>query len=590
MPNTPDGDQTQEDMRQPRLVVRIAFALAGILMLPLSLLFPSRLSTESITIHFIQKETGDYQVAGPTPSQEPHRSIKIVQLSDIHWDHRSSRIDRELLSNAINVANSFQPDLVLLTGDFVDYEPHSAEANASQLMRLESKNGVFAVLGNHDYKWSSRIDEDFHRDKEGHLGSRVVKAALESAGVKVLINQTEFPFGDDQVALVGLGDFFSPEYDPSKVMREDHPPIAPLTLVMSHNPDTAVTLAEFSFALQLSGHTHGGQIRIPYVKTPVVGLLGKVITALPIFLQNCLPYAIRRFNRVCLNWDWSQGLHEVKRWNVNGNNLLYTNRGLASHPPGRLFCDPEGDAVLGVLWNRAVYDSHSTGPSAVKDLGLAVSVFLYNEFIPYFKNGTTMAIRNLFLVSILFAVVLARNRPTSAPAPAFVSKVYVGDIDDGYTVEWQGVLYNDGVSRQFFTGVSKLAHGVDYFHQTWWLKQENGSVLRYSNSSLGCTYIKLYGSDFDWFSWVLDTPNSFFVPGGAKDAGGNPADLWKSRKEYGKPWKRLVVKNQDATVPVSYQQKNEYKYEFFDFKPSPTFDNNIFVPPAYCRKPDPPPL
>jgi predicted MPP superfamily phosphohydrolase len=104
-------------------------------------------------------------------------------------------------------------------------------------------------------------------------------------------------------------------------------------LVLSHNPDSAEPLQQWRVDLQLSGHTHGGQIVIPgFGPAPV--LLKMIQQKLPKSVQRRLSY-VNTVVRVVEHWEWAQGLHQV------GRNQLYINRGLGTYPPARLFCPPE---------------------------------------------------------------------------------------------------------------------------------------------------------------------------------------------------------------------------------------------------------
>ena len=100
-----------------------------------------------------------------------------------------------------------------------------------------------------------------------------------------------------------------------------------------HNPDSAKVLKKWRVDLQLSGHTHGGQVVIPNYG-PIVSLLPKISRRVPKPVRNHLPY-IRDCAKVTKNWKWSEGWHQVAR------NQLYVNRGMGSYLPGRINCPPE---------------------------------------------------------------------------------------------------------------------------------------------------------------------------------------------------------------------------------------------------------
>ncbi|MEL6502238.1 MAG: metallophosphoesterase [Cyanobacteria bacterium J06623_1] len=239
---------------------------------------------------------------------------KIAQLSDLHYD--GMRLDAATLKKAIALCNAANPDLVVITGDFVTDNPQPINELAAHLRGLQSKSGVFGCLGNHDLV----------PDKTGQQ----IIDGLNQAGIKILWNEAAYPWGDG-LALIGLPDFWSPEFKPAPVLESISTDLP--RVVLSHNPDSAQILKQWRVDLQLSGHTHGGQIVIPNYG-PAVSLLPKIRKHTPKFLRNRLPY-IKDCARVTKNWSWSQGWHQI------GKNQLYINRGLGSYLPGRINCPPE---------------------------------------------------------------------------------------------------------------------------------------------------------------------------------------------------------------------------------------------------------
>lgn len=239
---------------------------------------------------------------------------KIVQLSDLHYD--GIRLDPQTLDRAISLSNQVNPDLVLITGDFVTDNPQPIDELAIHLQKLTSKHGVYGCLGNHDLIPAT--------------AKHTITAALNKIKLKILWNEIAYPLGEG-VALVGLPDFWSREFKPAPVL-EQLPPDTP-RIVLSHNPDSASILKQWRVDLQLSGHTHGGQIVIPNYG-PLVSILPKIRRHVPKHLRNHLPY-IKDCARVTFNWKWSEGWHQV------GKNQLYVNRGLGTYRPGRFNCPPE---------------------------------------------------------------------------------------------------------------------------------------------------------------------------------------------------------------------------------------------------------
>jgi predicted MPP superfamily phosphohydrolase len=225
---------------------------------------------------------------------------RIVQISDVHV---SRSIRRRYLKGCIREINHLEPDMVVLTGDYVTYDVRGQyKKKAVDLLgRIESKNGVFACLGNHDYG----IIRGVRPVRPKQLDYLI--SGMEGEGITVLRNEAAaLEIDGGRLWMVGLGDLWGRDFQPEKAFAEvpeDEP-----TIALAHNPDCFEYLRDYGADAVMCGHTHGGQMNIP--------LWGPAI--LPI-----------------KNKQYHSGLFEV------GEQKLYVNRGLARL--GRLTynCMPE---------------------------------------------------------------------------------------------------------------------------------------------------------------------------------------------------------------------------------------------------------
>ena len=175
----------------------------------------------------------------------------IALLSDFHYDPYFSI---HPLRAVIPLVNNLQPDLIALAGDFVTIPlfgdrrnaAFDAEPCASFLKQMSAPYGLWAVLGNHDE----------------HTDHKRVTAALEAENIKVLANQS-VPIERDggRFWLAGVNDVLSRTADLTKTLHRV--PADEAVVLMAHEPDFADEASQYPIDLQLSGHSHGGQIRFP---------------------------------------------------------------------------------------------------------------------------------------------------------------------------------------------------------------------------------------------------------------------------------------------------------------------------------------
>lgn len=178
------------------------------------------------------------------PSQ--FHGLRIVQISDIH---HGLFLPKEWLSEAVRQANRLNPDIIALTGDFVTYSKRMIGPAAELLGRLRARYGVYAVLGNHDF----RVDAD------------AVTQALRNQRIDVLRNRhISLRFGSKCIYLVGVDDY-GYGADLRRAIRGV--PRDAATVLLAHNPRVIHLASRHNVSLVLSGHTHGGQVNLPLLGT-----------------------------------------------------------------------------------------------------------------------------------------------------------------------------------------------------------------------------------------------------------------------------------------------------------------------------------
>ena len=167
----------------------------------------------------------------------------ICQMSDFH---RSWMVSEAHIRRGAEMANALKPDLTVLTGDFITDNSRYAESCACALSTLQARHGVYGVLGNHDY-WH---------------GPEVVAREIEHAGVRLLRNASvPLRTGNVDWWLCGVNDALADAVDLDAALRGV--PKGAFHTLLCHEPNFANRAAERGVPLQLSGHTHGGQVRIP---------------------------------------------------------------------------------------------------------------------------------------------------------------------------------------------------------------------------------------------------------------------------------------------------------------------------------------
>ena len=218
------------------------------------------------------------------------RPLRIVVIGDIHFD---PLFEESYIAGVIDRVNKLRPDLLLYTGDFISRHADRVNALSDILAFAMPRLGAFTVPGNHEHWTGIKI---------------ILRSLQDRAGIRVLQNETiPLPGADGaNFWLTGIDSFWAGTPDFTTFQRA---PADARHIVLVHEPDSFLVMNQPGIRLQISGHTHGGQVRLP--------LVGAII----------LPKWGHRFET---------GLHE------RDGRYLYVNRGIGTLVPHiRVNCRPE---------------------------------------------------------------------------------------------------------------------------------------------------------------------------------------------------------------------------------------------------------
>ncbi|WP_310427297.1 metallophosphoesterase [Chamaesiphon sp. VAR_48_metabat_135_sub] len=244
-------------MRWRRLILTsIKFLLVAI-----SILFATTIYAQGIEPRWLTVKTIDVQIVGLNPVFEGY---KIVQLSDLHA--RSAVMDRQQLEKVAMLADRQQPDLIALTGDYITKEADdSEEMLANAFSKLQAKDGVVAIMGNHE---------------RGARDITPIESALQASKIKLLNNDVySIDRHGNLLNIAGVDDFCFKRANLPQTIEQL--PQTGTNILLAHEPDFAdLAAATNRFGLQLSGHSHGGQIVLPFLPRIAPRLAQKYINGL----------------------------------------------------------------------------------------------------------------------------------------------------------------------------------------------------------------------------------------------------------------------------------------------------------------------
>ena len=270
------------------------------------------------------------------PRRQNTTPIRIAQLTDIHYDNNEADFLIKALEKSVVAIESNKPNLIVLTGDYVNRDPKPCQLFANRWVhRLISaanhhtKTPIYASLGNHD-----------------SCNPSLISGYLKDVGVTVLLNssiKTEIEGTD--IVIIGLADYYSPTWSGAKkAVEEGLSKALPhcRVLILSHNPDTASIISQWvaeyrgsnrdsGSVLVMSGHTHGGQICYPN-GYPVLAHVQKLISLFRISRS----FWLSRVANVVNNWKYSFGKHHL-----SNDVTLVVSRGIGTHSSARIFCPPD---------------------------------------------------------------------------------------------------------------------------------------------------------------------------------------------------------------------------------------------------------
>jgi uncharacterized protein len=217
------------------------------LLVAIAVLFTTTVYAQGIEPRWFEIKTIDVQIAGLDPVFDGY---KIVQLTDLHA--RSGVMDRQRLEQVARIANQQQPDLIALTGDYITlYTDRAAEEMLTNAFgQLKAKDGAVAIMGNHE---------------RGQVGNVVpITNLLQHSNITLLNNAVHsINRSGHLLNIAGVDDVWMNMANLPVTIAQL--PKTGTNILLAHEPDFGdIAAATNLFGLQLSGHSHGGQIALPF--------------------------------------------------------------------------------------------------------------------------------------------------------------------------------------------------------------------------------------------------------------------------------------------------------------------------------------
>jgi len=230
--------------------------------------------------------TNTYRI--PVPNLPPEfAGLRIVHLTDLHY---GLLVPLSVIRSVVARANRIERDMIVCTGDYVHEKRATGEIDSvwPVLSELHAPLGVFSVLGNHDHCADTARSRHWLTSSGQDLSHRV--QAIKRGG--------------STLWLAGAGDLWEDHQGLDELLGGI--PEDDCRIILAHNPDTADTEFTSRVDLMLSGHTHGGQVDIPFVGTPVLPVSNRSYShglkmsprGLPVFISRGIGWAVYpiRFN------------------------------------------------------------------------------------------------------------------------------------------------------------------------------------------------------------------------------------------------------------------------------------------------------